>query len=563
MQSAHTLHRHFSSLLLVVLLCLPAHATLAAVGKAVFVAGEVLVERAGTPAPGLPLDRGDTLLAGDIVVTGEASRAQLLMADGARVALRAGSRYQVNELELPAAVGAPGQARAVEADGRSIATLLKGGFRTQTGSVGKREPAAYEVRTPVGVLGIRGTEYVAVLCQAGDCSDAPGVRPGELVRDGLYLGVFSNGIVFRSQGQPPRELGPGEFLFIPLDESVMEVLPAAPAFLTEDGHGALLLPGAPPDAMPPRAFDDLGTRRAPARDGSDVDGQRDDQAPNLPVGGTGPDGEPIDLTPGTLPPQSAIPPQRRDVAVAAGPFGQAEFLTGVQGNPPEGYELDAGLDLVRFQAPLPDSGVPGPGSFAIGSATTAESGGDGETLLRWGRWSGGIANVTDGLGNTQPLDLQQASLHWVLSPNADDPPVIPQAGSASYSLVGATTPTSNTGESGILGAATFNADFTNQQVQSTISLQMGDNTWDALGSGSIGGQGGLPAHQFSGFYDSVQITGPNNDVGFGEFSGFFSEPGASPQLPNLPGGAGLSYSLSDSDLIETIQGVLIFQSPAD
>lgn len=806
MQPRHTLHR-YHALLVLLLLWLPAQAALATVGKAVFVAGEVRVERAGAPAPGLALAQGDPILAGDIVVTGDAARAQLLMADGARVALRAGSRYQVDELRLPAAVGAPGQARAVDADGRSVATLLKGGFRTQTGSIGKQDPAAYEVRTPVGVLGIRGTEYVAVLCQAGDCNDAPGVRPGELVRDGLYLGVFRNRIVVRMPGQPLRELGQGEFLFIPLDEPGVESLPAAPPFLLEDGHGPLELPGAPGDTAPPRELDDFGTRRAPAEDGTTTGPDRGDPSPSLPIGGTGRDGEPVDLTPGLPPPQAGAPllndvafslaslqgggpllghgagdeetillddtgllafpafgqfgqspslatllrgtssnidtgsafglswgrwsggsatvtgdafpdfsqelaqqslhwivhefgedapvlpvsgalpfqlvgsttptdaaglagqllgaslsadftnatlattlsvlvdgqgwfaqgtvpldggnlfggnydsgniggtlpiiggfsgffsepanapgtlaaglawslidplgdrptvtgvlafgpgsgqplspPQaRRDIAVAVEGFFQFPFLAGVLVNQPADYAVDDNLDLTRLAAPIPLDGPPETGDYRIGTAQVVESGVDGATLLRWGRWSGGIAQVIDGSGGEVPLDLQQGSLHWVTSPNSPSPPVIPQAGSVSYTLVGATAPTNNTGETGLLGTASFLADFTNQSVESQLTLALGQRQWEAAGVGQIGAQADVPDHQFRGFYDSVQITGPDPASGFGEFSGFFSGPGSA--TPGTPGGVGLSYSLSDSDVIETVQGVLIFRAP--
>ena len=47
---------------------------------------------------------------------------------------------------------------------------------------------AYEVRTPVGVLGIRGTDYSAVFCN-GDCTWVPGFNPNAPIEDGLYLGV--------------------------------------------------------------------------------------------------------------------------------------------------------------------------------------------------------------------------------------------------------------------------------------------------------------------------------------------------------------------------------------
>lgn len=286
-------------------LLLSANLACAAAGKVLFVSGEVQVERGGSQA----LRQGDALQAGDVVVTGTKSRAQLLMADGAKIALRAGSRFRIDALTLPAAVGSPGQPTAVARDGSSIATLLKGGFRTATGSIGKTDPGSYEVRTPVGVLGIRGTDYAAVFCQ-GDCTDAPGVRTGESIRDGLYLGVTLGRIAFRIAGGPEILVEAGQFVLIPLASPAPEPLPGPPAFLLEDGAGRLEIrqfpgegtEGAAPDQQG-QGLSEFGNRRAPQDTGPPQPASIPGAEPsiNQPIEGTDGQGRPVDITGGNLP----------------------------------------------------------------------------------------------------------------------------------------------------------------------------------------------------------------------------------------------------------------------
>nr|MDJ0701588.1 FecR family protein [Woeseiaceae bacterium] len=149
-------------------------------GSVTFATGSVTAER----EPPVELAKGDTVLVADSIVTGDAARAQLLMIDGARVAIRPNSRLVVAEYAYtpPATPGTP--AVATSDDASSVLNLVKGGFRTITGAIGKEDPAAYEVRTAVGVLGIRGTDYSAQLCR-GDCDWAPGVAAGAAIPDGL------------------------------------------------------------------------------------------------------------------------------------------------------------------------------------------------------------------------------------------------------------------------------------------------------------------------------------------------------------------------------------------
>ena len=139
--------------------------------------------------------------------------------------------------------------------------------------------------------------------------------------------------------------------------------------------------------------------------------------------------------------------------------------------------------------------------------------------------------------------------------------MLPLSGFFSYNLIGNTSPTNNLGDVGVLGSATFEANFTNMQAFSTLSLDIGGSTWDASGFGSIGAGALLPAHQFSGAYSSViQTTGSFSAPGQGEFAGFFSQPGAT-TIPGAPSGVGLTYTLGDNDGFGWISGALVFGDP--
>ena len=229
----------------------------ASAGKVLFVTGPVTIERAGS----VPAKAGDPIEQGDVIATGEKARAQLLMNDGARIALRSGSRFRIDEFSLPAAVTAPVKATTANASGRTVSTLLKGGFRTTSGAIGKGDPAAYAVRTPVGTLGIRGTRYVAVWC-AGDCRDAPGLLPGEVIRDGLYLGVEEGAVVFQ-YGSREIRLTAVQFIFIPADGGEPQPLDHPPVWTQQDGAGEFRLAGGGVGSASRAQLPGVNERRSP------------------------------------------------------------------------------------------------------------------------------------------------------------------------------------------------------------------------------------------------------------------------------------------------------------
>jgi hypothetical protein len=530
-------------------------------GSVLFATGSVTAER----EPPAALAKGDSVVVGDTIATGEAARAQLLMLDGAKIAIRPNSRFRIEEFNYSGADPDEGQAVISSSDERSVTSLLKGGFRTITGAIGKENEASYEVRTAVGVLGIRGTDYTAVFCSA-DCNWAPGVNPAEPIEDGLYLGVTAGTIVFRNE-HGDIELQAGEFAFIPLsDRRLRELASPPPMFLDEndllrdDADGRV--PGKPDDGSQKGFDDELGTRRVPDPSstadpkGSDGSEEKEDrETPAQPVIGISPDGRPVDLTPGDPGPQG-----NRSNSFSTGPLTASDIIYSAStDNDPSQYQLDTSNNLTGFDSSLPLRNGPIAATYGIGTSSNVDTGFDSITVLRWGRWSGGAADVTVAGTPTGSLDLANQSLHWVSGPESGVPAAMPITGVATYSLLGNTNPTDNFGNVGVLGSASFVADFTNLLVTSTLSLDINNSNWTATGTGNIGdATSGVPAHMFDGIYNSVVINGVTG--GTGVFSGFFSQPGNTSD-PSFPGGVGMTYTLQGPSAGIAVSGALVFGNP--
>jgi hypothetical protein len=147
------------------------------------------------------------------------------------------------------------------------------------------------------------------------------------------------------------------------------------------------------------------------------------------------------------------------------------------------------------------------------------------------------------------LDFSASSLHWVASPDQQQNIALPSSGSATYNLVGNTSPTDNLGNTGILGNATLNANFNAMTVDPSVAIGINNQVWNASGSGlPISGNGG-----FSGNLDTVNInTGNSAFTGTGSAAGFFT---------NNADGAGMGFSLeSNINAIDTtVTGTAIFQ----
>jgi hypothetical protein len=202
-----------------------------------------------------------------------------------------------------------------------------------------------------------------------------------------------------------------------------------------------------------------------------------------------------------------------------------------------GYEVDSTFSLLQME------------TLDIGTSMLAESAASGVVMMRWGRWEGGSLIATDiASGATSAVALGGNSLHWLESADTT-PPVVPTNGTASYELIGATTPTDGLGNLGTLNSATFNADFTAQRVSTSVDITINGESWKANGAGAIGASAGLQPHQFGGSFSSGAV-GASGATPSGSFRGFFTNPGA-----------GFTYSVNDPIAGTSVDGAAVFRKP--
>jgi hypothetical protein len=153
-------------------------------------------------------------------------------------------------------------------------------------------------------------------------------------------------------------------------------------------------------------------------------------------------------------------------------------------------------------------------------------------------------------------DFSNKSLHWILGNEFASPPLLPQTGTASYTLAGNTDPTDTFGRVGTLGTASLSANFTTRLVSSELTLNIGGLDWYASGHGTWAAGDA----SFSGSYDDVRIQ--NIARGRGMLYGFFTTPRV---LGGTTEGAGMTFSIADNfGKLGVVSGALAFsQSTQD
>ena len=165
---------HIRNLLLIALLPISSPLFAAEAAKVEFVWGTAFALSASGEKN--ELTKGSSIQVGDTVVS-EDARLQLRFTDGGFVSLAPHSEFRVNAYSYS---GKPDGTEHISME------LLKGGLRTIDGLIGKAVQAAYELKTSVATMGIRGTEYTVVygegvsgtvsagaiaVCNAGGCID--------------------------------------------------------------------------------------------------------------------------------------------------------------------------------------------------------------------------------------------------------------------------------------------------------------------------------------------------------------------------------------------------------
>jgi hypothetical protein len=137
-------------------LLLLAQAVFAAEKIGTVLASEGIVKATGGQAD-RALSKGSDIFEQETIVVGANSRAQIRFTDGGLMNLIPDTEFRVNDYAYK---------KIFEKD-KSSGELVKGGFRALSGSIAKKNPNGYEVKTPSATIGLRGTMIEVRIGSAG------------------------------------------------------------------------------------------------------------------------------------------------------------------------------------------------------------------------------------------------------------------------------------------------------------------------------------------------------------------------------------------------------------
>ena len=205
-----------------------------AVGSVTHLQGTLSVQHADGSQALLALQ--SAVLEKDVLSTEANTYARIKFADNSETVLRPQSTLNVENFNYP---------ENQPENGNILLKLVKGGLRKVTGLIGKAAPEKDLMVTPVATIGIRGTNYGLLFCQA-DCNKIPTVT-GEVLHDGLHIDVADGEIAVKN---PAGDIGvvSGQFAFVqdmnfnpqvvPAQQGVQITIP--PAFLHNSSNGKTL-----------------------------------------------------------------------------------------------------------------------------------------------------------------------------------------------------------------------------------------------------------------------------------------------------------------------------------
>jgi hypothetical protein len=181
-QSLKRVIKQACSLTFVFLLAIiPSQAMADIAGKTILAKGKVNATNSDTSEV-RKLRRRAKIFSVDRIITGTKSKAQFSMSDGGLITLKENTEIKISEYRFD------------EENQKGSATLevVSGGLRSISGLI-KKSGGDYQVKTPVGSIGIRGTHFAV-----------------EVVGDNVVFGVFSGNIDVKLHNQQILSLGANE-----------------------------------------------------------------------------------------------------------------------------------------------------------------------------------------------------------------------------------------------------------------------------------------------------------------------------------------------------------------
>lgn len=123
------------------------------IGLVIWSKGNVSAAEPNQPAR--KLARRSPIFANDVITSDATSTAQIAFTDTSVYSIDKGTEFKIADYAF--------KKSAKPADDKSVMTLVKGGFRSITGNIAKANPDGYQVNTPVATIGVRGTQFSALI----------------------------------------------------------------------------------------------------------------------------------------------------------------------------------------------------------------------------------------------------------------------------------------------------------------------------------------------------------------------------------------------------------------
>ena len=89
-------------------------------------------------------------MSGDRIVTDPGSYTDIKLLDDTQLTIGPGVRMRISRFRFDPKTNV----------GSMLLTVIKGALRVTTGLIGQRSPDAVQIRTVVGTVGIRGTQFI-------------------------------------------------------------------------------------------------------------------------------------------------------------------------------------------------------------------------------------------------------------------------------------------------------------------------------------------------------------------------------------------------------------------
>jgi len=442
-------------------------------GRIILSIGEVTIQRGADTRPA-PV--GSVVQNRDTVRVGASSNAQIRFVDEAIVALRPGTELTVDDYNWP------GAANGLE---RAFFSLVKGGLRTVTGIIGRSNQQNYNVTTPTSTIGIRGTNFNLVHCDA-ECTN----RDGTSARSGTYGGIFDGRINVANQAAE-RVFGVAEFFYVASRTTPAEALIGPPPFLGDRLAGATRRKGQK----------GTETSEAMAQSGVNADSR--------------PLASPAPAPAQTFVATEVLAADGQSAVIASPAFTHALVISHAEASAGNNVTADVvGLNVANMvfagsgptqtlvsAVALPNAAVDQEGgSGSVGPSGTDMVGYGAAVNAHWGRWIDG--KVEDSMqpgGFLVPI----GGVHYLYSDQITPAEVIAaKSGTFSYGVIGGTNPTDNSGNIGTFSGGLVNVNFTNKTAALSAVWSVGGSSYSVVGLSG-------PIKIFPGIAAGVEISGNN------------------------------------------------------